>query len=242
MANINWESGSPFFTEIVLGNEVNVFYYGNYGGPGYPDASELVTKKNGDPLSQNQLEKKGLAAVDTEDYFFYVHDVESLQANTVEEQALADIHLIKSLTYNDASYSSDPEALLYDAIATFGMIGSLLLSDSLDLISPTLLINAITDAVNDLAAGIEGLATENPAELTAILAGLFNDPPESTEFTFDFTFPDIGSNPELTEFLVVNAVAAAINEPGDPAAYNFFSDDYQLVLNVNTFDLDLLHA
>ena len=240
MANIRWQE-QPF-TVDVLGNDVNVFYYGNYGGPDYPDTSALVTKKNGGLLSENQLEKKGLAAVSTLDFFFYEHDVRSNRADTVEEQAGADIKLLKSLTYRDTSYSSDPEDLLYDAIASFGMIGSLIINDSLELVSPKLLLDALTDAVNDLLAGMEGLAHENPIELAAILAGLFNEP-FGTEL-FDFTFPDIGPNPELTEFRVVNAEAAAINE-GDPSPYSVASDEYQLVQAdpvALTFDLGLLLA
>jgi hypothetical protein len=244
MANIKWQE-QPF-TVDVLGNDVNVFYYGNYGGPAYPDSSELVTKPNGRPLSEKQLSKTDLPAVDKADFFFYVHDVQSSQADTVQEQAAADVTLLKSLTYQDASYSSDPEAVLYDAITSFGMIGSLILNDSLGAASPKLLERALTDAVNDLTAGVQGLAQENPVELATIVAGLFNEPVGSTELTFDFTFPNIGAIPEATEFLVVNAVAEAINEPGDPSPYDFLSDDYQLALHFNpvnsTFDLDLLSA
>jgi hypothetical protein len=41
MTYIKWQE-EPF-TVDVFGQELSFFYYGNYGGPDYPDKQELVT-------------------------------------------------------------------------------------------------------------------------------------------------------------------------------------------------------
>jgi hypothetical protein len=130
-----------------------------------------IPKPNGDPYSYNKLVKLGDDETQDpkgmSDYFYYEHDAELAKAGSgyTTEHAQADINLIESLTLNDTSYSNDAEATLYDGFATLAMIGRLLINDQLDQISPTLLLAAATDAVNDIEYGLQNLPTE---EQTAI--------------------------------------------------------------------------
>jgi hypothetical protein len=234
MANIRFED--PGFSVDVLGQLVTVPYYGNYGGPDSPGI--LETNKKGEMLNKGQLK----ADVDILDFFFYVHDFQS----TFGDEAVADINLLQSLTYHDQSYHKDPEALLYDALVTIAMVGKLALEGNLSLAPPNLLVDALVDAYDDLIGGVEGLAAENPGELTAILNGLFGQPDAPGVYSFEFVFPTLGGTEienEVAEALVVSAVAGFINEGGvtDPILIDTITDDaYKLVLSGS--DLDLLSA
>ena len=151
----------------------------------------------------------------------------------------ADIHLLEALTVTDTSY--DAEASLYDALATIGMLGRLLINDQLDLISPSLLLAAVTDAASDLEYALRNL----PADEQLLALQTIFGPSVTGIYDLSFTFPSIsGVNAidELIEFFAVSGVAAAINEPGDILALPSGPDDYILRFNVWTSDLDILVA
>jgi hypothetical protein len=88
-------------------------------------------------------------------------------------QAQADIALITALTFADSSYSSDPEATLYDGIVTAGLIGRLGLNDQLGLVDPGLLGSALIDAARDIEFGLDNLPKP---ELNLALDSFFESP------------------------------------------------------------------
>jgi hypothetical protein len=238
--NIHWNEDAPDFpgTFEVGDTGLFFFYYGNYGGPAYPNSAELETGPGGSPLPVDQL---SLTAEDLLDYHFYVHDAQSLKAgpNYNKKQAQADINLINSLTYGDQSYNADPEASLYDGLATLAMIGQLAIHNKLGLISPTLLLDALTDAAHDIQFGIQGVAASNPIELAALFDVVADGQVDGDVqlaggvFTYrlPFTFPDISSNGfvnELVEATVIAAVQDEINEVEFPAFQTFLTDNYVL--------------
>jgi hypothetical protein len=253
MSAILWQD--PFYVNLTTGAVSEEFQtgfvavpkYGNYGGAFHPD-EELLTKHNGDPYSYKQLVKFGDETqdpFDIIDYDFYVHDAELAKAGPgyTIDHALADIKLLEALTLTDTSY--DPEASLYDALVTLGMVGRLLINDQLDMISPTFLLAALTDAANDLEYALQHLPTN---EQLLALETIFG-PSDNGIFELDFTFPSIPGasefEQEIVEFSAITAVAAAINEPsqGDMTAPVLFGgDDYTLRFNTLTSDLDILLA
>jgi len=68
----------------------------------------------------------------------------------------------KELSFTDTSY--DPEASLYDGLATLAMIGQLAIHDQLDQIPPPLLFVSLKAAVDDIQFGVAGLAASELAD------------------------------------------------------------------------------
>jgi hypothetical protein len=253
MSNIRWDE--LFYVDPTTGAVSQVpeegFIaapnYGTYGGPFNPE-EPLLTKNNGDPYSYKQLVKVGDATqdpVDIIDYFFYLHDLELAQAGSgyTDDHALADINLLQSLTLTDTSY--DAEASLYDGVVTLAMIQRLAVNDQLDMISPTLLLAAVTDAANDIEYGLQHLPDD---EKLLALETIFGPLSDDGSYQLEFTFPSIpGASEfqnEVVEFVAITAVANAINEQGDMAAPPLFSpeDDYILRFDWPNADLDILTA
>src|SRR5829696_3652163 len=104
------------FTVSVAGQDLSFFYYGNYGGPDYPDKQELVTAKHHEPLSPEALLATDAPnPLSTIDYFFYVHDVESNSGKGYNKhQAEADLNLLTNLALHTNPPGTDPEDLLYE--------------------------------------------------------------------------------------------------------------------------------
>jgi hypothetical protein len=244
MTYIKWQE-EPF-TVDVFGQELSFFYYGNYGGPDYPDKQELVTAKKHQPLSAEELALTDAPQpVSSIDYYFYVHDVESNSGNGYNKHQIeADLHLLTSLT----EYTSgDPEESLYDGVASIAMIFQLFTHNQADSQTIPLLIDAVHKAVDDIETGLLGLAN-NPdpfaqAELAALLGVVFGLPTLGV-YELEFTFPNMGLPEIQQEFLegtVVNAIGDAINEVGEPAYMPPFAggtDDY--VLRLTGLDLDIV--
>jgi hypothetical protein len=253
MAYIQWDR--PFFVDpstgevVPAGTEgaVAVPTYGNYGGGGYSAGKfggELSTALSGEPLSQEQLTQSKIGSenpVDDLDYLFYLHDVASNDVGEAydSEQAEADAALIDQLIDLDASY--DPEASLYAAGATFGMIGRLALNDQLDVLPPEALVAATQDAVGDLEYALENLPQQ---ELVTALGILFEPTSEQGEFAFDFEVTTTSLKQEFIEFVALNALNDAIDfgEADDVPLDTGFPmsgvSEYQLTFNVVTRDLD----
>jgi hypothetical protein len=237
MTYILWDD--PFFVDPTTGVAYDTYQagtipvpkYGNYGGA------------FSDPLSFPSI--KG--PVDASDGFYQVHDSESELAGSNEMlQVAADIKLITSLTFDDSSYSADPEATLYDGIVTAGLIGRLAINDELGLVGPGLLSSALVDAAQDIEFGLDHLPKP---ELNVALDAFFEQSGKHTfTFSFDITTQSFGE--ELVEAVVIQAVAGAINEKNDPIVDtglfdNLFAggggtSEYDFVYNFKTHDLDLI--
>jgi hypothetical protein len=247
MANIKWEE--PPFTVIVGDQDLSFFYYGNYGGPDYPDKKDLITAKKNEPLSWTELSATDAPEpADLIDYYFYVHDVESSNGNGYnKQQAEADFNLLTNLAGHT---STDPEESLYDGVATLAMAFELVTHDQVDAQNILFIIEAVHGAIDEIQDGISGLASD-PAtltELAAILSVVFGPAtdPTGTVFELEFTFPDVGRTEEQQEFLefaVINALGEAINEPGEVAYVPPLlggTDDYLLRFDVAQLDLDIV--
>src|SRR5687768_15209546 len=116
MAFIRWQPENDPFTIAVFGEELSFFYYGNYGGPDYPEKKELETGKKHEPLPEDELTLEPVSPID---YFFYIHDVESNNGKAYNKhQAEADLSLLNSLTSYTSEDAIDAEEALYDGIAS----------------------------------------------------------------------------------------------------------------------------
>jgi hypothetical protein len=233
MTYILWND--PFYVDPTTGDVYETYQagtipvpkYGNYGGA------------FSDPLSFPNVR-----FVDQSDFFYFEHDIASEQAGNNEAlQAQADIALITALTFDDSSYSPDPEATLYDGIVTAGLIGRLAVNDQLGLVEPSLLGSALVDAARDIEFGLDHLSKP---ELNLALDSFFEQSGKQT-FTFSFEITTQSFGEELVEAAAIQAVANAINEKHDPMVdTGLFSSpvggtsDYEFVYNVKTHDLDLL--
>jgi hypothetical protein len=253
MSNIRWDE--LFYVDPATGavsqeHEAGFIAapnYGTYGGPFNPE-EPLLTKHNGDAYSYKQLVKVGDATqdpVDIIDYYFYLHDFQLSQAGPgyTDAHASADINLLRSLTLTDTTY--DAEASLYDGFVTLAMIQRLVVNDQLDMISPTLLLSAVTDAANDIEYGLQHLPADEQLLALQTIFGLG----DNGIYQLEFTFPSVpGASEfqnELLEFSAITAVATAINEPsqGDMTAPPLFGgNDYILRFDWPKSDLDILIA
>jgi len=199
--------------------------YGNYGGA-FSDPSSFPE----------------VTFVDQSDSYYAAHDAASAAAGTELLQAQADIALIYDLTFNDSSYSADPEATLYDGIVTAGLIGRLALNDELGLVDPGLLGSALVDAALDIEFGLDNLPKP---ELNLALDYFFDQSGKNT-FTFSFEITTQSFGEGLVEWAAIQAVASAINEKNDPTVntglfgslFGESTSEYEFVYNVK-HDLDL---
>ena len=126
------------------------------------------------------------------------------------------------------------------AISTHRHARSVADNDQLDLISPSLLLAAVTDAASDLEYALQNL----PADEQLLALQTIFGPSVTGIYDLNFTFPSISGVNEIDEtieFFAVSSVAAAINEPGDISLPSG-PDDYILRFNVWTSDLDILVA
>jgi hypothetical protein len=164
MTYINWDKQFLFEVDSIA---FPVPTYGNYGGPLYSAGEfggQLETKKNGKPLSDQQLDNN----VDALDYLFYRHDVEDGANGTA-----ADLALIRGISKLSDEQLADPEASLYAGLTTLTF--SVLLLEDNPLLAVRL-IPYIHDALENIITGLAGL---EPAELTVALTwltGSFDNP------------------------------------------------------------------
>jgi hypothetical protein len=159
--NLNWEalsyfdphSPDPFATHgIPLPN------YGNYGGANY-SAGEIggqITGTSTDPLPVDQL-----------DQLFYEHDLVYQTSTDPLVRAAADVQLVESmhaLTYTDPGDADyDPEAGLYEGLATLGIVAQLAAGGvlpHLPLSDQQLIAEATQEAVVNLEAGFAEIPGE----------------------------------------------------------------------------------
>jgi hypothetical protein len=159
--NLNWEalshfdphSPDPFATHgIPLPN------YGNYGGANY-SAGEIgghITGTSADPPPVDQL-----------DALFYQHDLVYQTSTDFFVRAAADVRLVESmhaLTYTDPGDAHyDPEAGLYEGLATLGIVGQLAAEDVLPHLPPSdqlLIAEATQEAVVNIEAGFAEIPGE----------------------------------------------------------------------------------
>jgi hypothetical protein len=256
MAAIHWDdlffvnpTNGEVSPSLTGGFVLGVPKYGNYGGAFNPDLTteQLLTQPNGEPYSYPQLlavAPDNLDPTDITDYFYYVHDVRSAQADPgyTPAQVKADVGLITSLTLTDTSF--DPEASLYDGVVTAGLLGQLAIHNDLGSIPPKLAAVALTDAATDIEFGLQHL--QEP-EASVALNALFR-PVDADTFARDFTVTTTSFQQELVEAVAVNAVALTINEPVDGLIVDTWSgftggtSNYELVYHKASADLDLLSA
>ena len=245
MTDILWND--PFYVDPTTGDAYEFYQpgtipvpkYGDYGGAFSDGPVDISSPK----LSYPALQGFGFT-VDESDYFYYEHDYASAAAGNDEaKQAQADIALIYDLTFNDSSYSADPEATLYDGIVTAGLIGRLALNDELGLVDPGLLGSALVDAALDIEFGLDNLPKP---ELNLALDYFFEQSGKNT-FTFSFEVTTHSFGEGLVEWAAIQAVASAINEKNDPTVntglfgslFGESTSEYEFVYNVKTHDLDL---
>jgi len=251
MTYIHWND--LFYVDLTTGAAfetggeglIPVPKYGAYGGAFHP-GGELPTDEGNMYGSFSDLEQAtsgtSLEPVDLSDYYYYVHDFQSNNANTSEEQAEADINLINSLTFNDSSYANDPEATFYDGIVTVGLLGRLAVTDQFDLLDPGLLTSAIADAATDIEFGLDSFSKK---ELNVALDTLF-EASGKKQFSLGFEITTQSFSEELIEAAVINSVVLAINESDDPPVnttslpFLVGTSEYEFVYNVKSHDLDLI--
>ena len=146
MTHINWDvvfHVDPLTLEPAASG-VPVPTYGNYGGPGY---SEGVFGPPELPL---------VPPADDLDRLFRRHDVASAEADTAEEQAAADLRLLKQILRFEPG-DLDAEGSLYGGLAVLAMIEQLAAGGHLDLLGPRKLAGAVQEAVEDIGRGLAGL-------------------------------------------------------------------------------------
>jgi hypothetical protein len=221
--------------------------YGAYGGAFHP-GGKLPTNGGAMYGSFNDLRAATLGTplqpVDRSDFYYYVHDYQSNNADTLEEQAAADINLITALTFGDSSYANDPEATFYDGIATVGLLGRLAVTDQFDPLenNPVLLATALVDSATDIEFGLEHFSKK---ELKVALDTWF-EPSGKKQFSFGFEIETQTFFEEITEAAVINALVRALNESNDPVVHTTSgpftagTSEYELVYKVKSHDLDLI--
>jgi hypothetical protein len=224
--------------------------YGEYGGVNYsngePNGTPVTTGNRKNPyLTYEQLNSDPDAAnpVDFLDYLFYRHDVALMLAgDNPKKQAAADAALLQALVvYEPAADLANPaaadraEASLYEGATIIAMLYQLANANQLGLISPTVLMAAVTDAINSIAQGIPALQDH------------LDDLPEGSPFgvadgLFYFGFSTAVLS-EATEALVIGTAALSLNEfdLGDPGFPPLFTanDDYVITFNPTNSDVDL---
>jgi hypothetical protein len=234
MTYILWND--PFYVDPTTGEAYETYQPGTIPVPKYGNYGGAFSDPNSFP---------SVTYVDQSDYFYSLHDIALEQAGSDEaKQAEADINLITSLTFNDTSYSADPEATLYDGIVTLGLIERLAVNDELGLVDPVLLGSALVDAARDIEFGLDHLPKP---ELNLALDSFFEQSGKQT-FTFSFDITTQSFAEELVEAAAIQAVASAINEKNDPMVDTGLFDnpfaggtsEYEFVYNVKTHDLDLI--
>jgi hypothetical protein len=129
---INWDVTirfNPNSQEPSTQHGIPVPSYGNYGGANYSAGVEGGTTPEPMDLTPATLPKDPL------DWLFYDHDLvyQHVQDGLVPQQdvlgaiALADAHLVEGMAAL-AQTGLEPEALLYDAFATLGIAGKILIT------------------------------------------------------------------------------------------------------------------
>ncbi|MFH5924247.1 hypothetical protein [Roseomonas xinghualingensis] len=157
MANIHWNQ--QFFVDSATlqpaSSGIPLPTYGNFGGAGY---SQGVFSANPDPAQFDPV------PVDALDQQFEIHDQESAAADTVAEQAAADVTLIRGIEAANQVHQPDPEAALYGGGATLAMIEQLAAANSLELLAPGEFAEVSGNALESIGRGIAGLSAEEAGQ------------------------------------------------------------------------------
>jgi hypothetical protein len=167
---INWEDSTlrfdPISPDPLAAHGIPLPVYGNYGGPNW-SAGQVGGTITGDPLIDP-------APVDALDTLFFAHDFiyqthPNPQTNPADLVARigADIVLVESmhnLTFTDPGAPNyDPEAGLYEGLATLGIVGQLAAEGVLQNLPPAdqLQIAAATqEAIVNFEAGLVAVPGE----------------------------------------------------------------------------------
>jgi hypothetical protein len=163
MANINWDVVFHIDPETLqpAASGVPIPTYGKYGGAGYSEGEFA-------PPSTPYV-----APADLLDRFFRAHDIASYAADTPEEQAAADVALLRKIVALTPA-QLDAEASLYGGFATLAMIEELEANDSLDLLSQRQLVHATQDALGNIGRGLAGLDFVERVEALGWLGDVFD--------------------------------------------------------------------
>jgi hypothetical protein len=152
---INWDARSYFdlhSPDPFATHGIPLPTYGNYGGPNY-SAGQVGGKITGTPADP--------PPVDELDALFYQHDLVYQTSTNPLVRAAADVQLVESmhaLTYTDPGDAHyDPEAGLYEGLATLGIVAQLATGGVLPHLPPSdqlLIAEAAQEAVVNLEAGL----------------------------------------------------------------------------------------
>jgi hypothetical protein len=158
---INWEALSyfdPHSPDPFATHGIPLPTYGNYGGPNY-SAGEIGGKITGTPADP--------PPVDQLDTLFYHHDFVYQTSMDPLVRVGADVQLVEgmhALTYTDPGDANyDPEAGLYEGLATLGIVAQLAAEGALQHLPPSdqlLIADATQEAVVNLEAGLAEIPGE----------------------------------------------------------------------------------
>jgi len=179
MSEINWhdlfyvnpltgEASESQFDGFIFASPT----YGVYGGAFNPDPSVTLLTDNNQPYSYQELldvAPKKLNPVDFSDYLYYVHDVQSQNALTTDEQIAADINLITALAArvpeNDPTF--DPEESFYAGLVITAISAKVIIEGGF--VDPSLLI----EAGSDIQYGLENFTKQESKSVSKVLGDIF---------------------------------------------------------------------